>query len=473
MRRLVTLVFLTASTAFALALDAAALPKSGTPSIAEFQNRRRQVAARIPNGVVLLHANSGWKRWEDSGFRQDANFFYLTGLKNLQRAILGVDGVTKESWLFVSPPSAREKDRSIDLQGMDCAFIDPGLEPAQQLGMDHVVSWDEFIAFIDNRLKTDSKTVLYLDDGGQVGNFMGGRSNPPGMLPIANPYSLWATAIKTRWPEAIVGQAFPIIQSVRAIKSPAEIAELEQAAKFTAAAFWAGVAAIGPGRTQRQIEGEVIRGGMAAGADAPAFWPWVRSGPYAFNPKLFEAFLDYHDLNREMKAGELVRLNIGFESDIYKGDFGRTLPVSGHFDDGQRETLDLFTGAYLAGVRTIRPGAKRVEIIQAEITYVHEHQQNLQTNLAKDAAKVMATPESWSMYTHGIDIVDGYPIPEVLDAGNVICDAPEFSVDGQGFYVEDMLLVTADGYEQINPPLPYFAKEIEQAMIKKKRQGHK
>jgi len=174
-----------------------------------------------------------------------------------------------------------------------------------------------------------------------------------------------------------------------------------------------------------------------------------------------------------MKAGELVRLNIGFESDIYKGDFGRTLPVSGHFDDGQRETLDLFTGAYLAGVRTIRPGAKRVEIIQAEITYVHEHQQNLQTNLAKDAAKVMATPESWSMYTHGIDIVDGYPIPEVLDAGNVICDAPEFSVDGQGFYVEDMLLVTADGYEQINPPLPYFAKEIEQAMIKKKRQGHK
>ena len=75
------------------------------------------------------------------------------------------------------------------------------------------------------------------------------------------------------------------------------------------------------------------------------------------------------------------------------------------------------------------------------------------------------------MYTHGIDVVDGYPIPDVLAAGNVICDAPEFGVDGQGFYVEDMLLVTAEGYEQINPPLPYFAKEIEQAMIKHKRQA--
>src|SRR5215471_1339618 len=469
MRQLIVSLALVMAPGFGLSPGAFASPKSATIAVEEFQNRRNQVAARIPNGIVLLHANSGWKRWEDSGFRQDANFFYFTGLKNLQRAILAIDGATKESWLFVSPPSAREKDRTIDLQGMDSAFIDPGPEPARQLGMDHVVSWNEFIAFIDNRLTTGPKTILYLDDGGQVGNFMGGPSNPPGMLPIANPFTLWTGAIKAKWPEAIVGQASPIIQSVRAIKSPTEIAELKQAAKFTAAAFWAGVATIGPGWTQRQIEGEVIRGGMAAGADAPSFWPWVRSGPYAFNPKLFEAFLDYQHLNREMKAGELVRLNIGFDSDMYKGDFGRTLPVSGHFDDGQRETLDLFTGAYLAGLKIIRPEAKRVGIIQAEINYVREHLQNLQTSLAKDAAPVMARPESWSMYTHGIDVVDEYPIPDVLAAGNVICDAPEFSVDGQGFYVEDMLLVTADGYDRINPPLPYFARQIERAMSQHNR----
>ena len=466
-----SLALLIFSLAFGFRLNAATLAKTETITSSEFQSRRRQVMAQIPSGIVLLHANSGWKHWEDSGFRQDANFFYLTGLENLQRAILAIDGFTRQSWLFVSVPSARDKDRTIDLQGMDSAFIDPGHESALQLGIEHVVPWDEFISFIDNRLKTDPKSILYLDDGGQVGNFMGGPGNPEGLLPIANSYLLWAKALKTKWPDATIGQAFPIIQSVRAIKSPAEIAELRTAATFTAAAFWAGVLAIEPGRTQRQIEGEVIRGGMLAGADAPSFWPWVRSGPYAFNPKLFEAFLDYHHLNREMKAGELVRINIGFDSEMYKGDFGRTLPVAGHFDDGQRETLDLFTGAYLAGLKIIKAGARRVDIIQAEIAYVLEHQKEAHTGLAKDAVQVMTKPESWSMYTHGIDVVDRYPIPAVLVAGNVICDAPEFSVAGQGFYVEDMLLVTRDGYQQINPPLPYFAREIEQAMKQQKRQA--
>jgi Xaa-Pro aminopeptidase len=168
-----------------------------------------------------------------------------------------------------------------------------------------------------------------------------------------------------------------------------------------------------------------------------------------------------------------VRINIGFDSNMYKGDFGRTLPVSGHFDEGQRETLDLFTGAYLAGLKIMRPGTKRIEIIQAEISYVRDHQGNLHTSLARAAAEVMAKPESWSMYTHGIDVVDGYPIPDVLLAGNMICDAPEFSVDGQGFYVGDMLLITPDGYEQINPPLPYFAREIERAMRREKQQARK
>jgi Xaa-Pro aminopeptidase len=193
--------------------------------------------ALIPDGLIPVHANSGWKRWEDSGFHPDADFFYLTGLKNLQGAILVFDGVTKEAWLFVPPPSARDKNRTIDLQGMDSAFIDPGLESARQLGIEHVVSWTDFIPFIGGRLKSSPKSILYLDDGGQMGSFMGGPGNPPGLLPVANPYILWAIAIHTKWPQAAIGQAFPIIQSVRAIKSPAEVGELKRARHSPQARF--------------------------------------------------------------------------------------------------------------------------------------------------------------------------------------------------------------------------------------------
>src|SRR4029077_11017726 len=103
------------------------------------------------------------------------------------------------SWLFVAPPSPRDKDHTVDLRDLDAAFIDPGLEPAQQLRIEHVAPWSEFISFVDARLKANPKTILYLDDAGQVGGFMGTLSNPPGLLPIENPYLLWATAIKTKW----------------------------------------------------------------------------------------------------------------------------------------------------------------------------------------------------------------------------------------------------------------------------------
>jgi hypothetical protein len=134
-RAIVSLALVIASSVFVLPSPAHVLPVTESITIAELQSRRKQVLMQIPNGIILLHANSGWTRWEDSGFRQDADFFYLTGLKNLQRAIPALDGVTKESWLFVSPPSVRDKDRTIDLQGMDSAVIDTGSESARQLGM--------------------------------------------------------------------------------------------------------------------------------------------------------------------------------------------------------------------------------------------------------------------------------------------------------------------------------------------------
>jgi hypothetical protein len=63
------------------------------------------------------------------------------------------------------------------------------------------------------------------------------------------------------------------------------------------------------------------------------------------------------------------------------------------------------------------------------------------------------------MYGHGIDLVE--EVPAVFAAGNVVCWAPEFSVQGQGFYVEDTVLVTAGGHDLLNPPLPYEAQALE------------
>jgi hypothetical protein len=72
------------------------------------------------------------------------------------------------------------------------------------------------------------------------------------------------------------------------------------------------------------------------------------------------------------------------------------------------------------------------------------------------------------MYAHGLDMVEIYPLKE-LHTGNTVAFGPDFDVDGQGFYEEDLVLITADGYELVNPALPYSAADIEKMMAQLKR----
>ena len=64
------------------------------------------------------------------------------------------------------------------------------------------------------------------------------------------------------------------------------------------------------------------------------------------------------------------------------------------------------------------------------------------------------------------DLGDLAPLstPEILRAGMVVAFEPIFSVEGQGFYLEDMILVTRDGHEILTPGLPYSAGEVERAV---------
>ncbi len=64
----------------------------------------------------------------------------------------------------------------------------------------------------------------------------------------------------------------PAIKPIRAVKSSAEVALLRQAARYTDAGFRAAIAAIAPGRTNRQIEGAAVEATMRTGADSPGMW---------------------------------------------------------------------------------------------------------------------------------------------------------------------------------------------------------
>lgn len=420
---------------------------------AEFQARRQAAMVRLGDGILLLHARPSLKAIDQAQFRQDPSFYYFTGLGNALNAVLALDGPSRETWLFVPPPGPFAR-----------SSVETGAASERALGIDHVVPWDGLVPFLDRRLAASPRPVLYTDPGGFAAMLCGDASNPPGLEPIENRYLLWARALQRRWPDATVRPAGDALVEQRLVKSPAEIETLRRVGDASAAALRAGLAALAPGRRQRQVEMAVAKGCVDAGMEGPSFWPWTMAGPNASFPPVFEAFGDYHHLDRTMLAGEVARMDVGCAASHYEGDVGRTAPVSGRFDPGQRETWELLVAAYRAGLAVVRDGVAWADVLAASLAELRRLQPTLKTGLGVQAARELlgdGGAQFWQAHGVGLDSAEG--TPAVLRAGMVLAFEPIFTVDGQGFYLEDMLLVTASGHEILTPGLPYTADAIEAA----------
>jgi Xaa-Pro aminopeptidase len=189
------------------------------------------------------------------------------------------------------------------------------------------------------------------------------------------------------------------------------------------------------------------------------------SGPRAVYTDLFNWFVDYEGHNRVMQSGEVVRVDVGCQADHYMGDVGRTAPVSGKFDPGQREAWDLFIAGYRAGLETLAEGVRVADVFRTALDRIRALQPGLQTDLGRRAAAVLLGPrgtEAWQFHHVGLDDAEGSPV--VLRAGMTVAYELMFAVEGQGFYLEDMILIEPIGFRILTPGLPYTAAEIEAAM---------
>jgi len=166
-----------------------------------------------------------------------------------------------------------------------------------------------------------------------------------------------------------------------------------------------------------------------------------------------------------MRAGEVARFDLGCQVDHYMGDVGRTIPVSGTFTPDQAEVIDLLVATYRAGLAVLRDGVADSTVIQASIAEAVSRRGSMRTALGRHAAALIANRDSipyWQIHGVGLDVAEA--LPPVLRAGMVLDYEPIFVVDGQGFYMEDMILITPTGYEILTKGLPYSAAEIQRAM---------
>ena len=433
-------------------VDAAA---PGELPVAEFRARRQQAMRRLPDGILLVAASPFLFDGDQvylPAFQQDPTFFYFTGLSASPGAVLALDGPRSRAVLF-----APAKLPSFDAM-LSTVRIAAGPDSAARLGVDEVLDRRELAPWLTRR-QDDPPSVLYAQ---------GVTEGPPGFpldAALDHPSAAWDHALAELWPAGRLKSSAAAVGELRAIKSPGEIDALRRVGVSSAGALKAGMGALSSGRPQREAEAAVVSACLAAGAEGPSFWPWVMAGQNGAFPKPFESLVDYRHLNRRMAAGELARVDVGCDVDHYKGDVGRTAPVSGRFDAGQRETWELLVAAYRAGLALFRDGARRDDVFAVSLAEVRKRQPSLTTPLGKKAAEVLLGPDGlkwWGIHGVGLESAEG--APAVLRAGMVVAFEPIFAVDGQGFYLEDMILVTHDGHEVLTPGLPYAAEEIERTV---------
>ena len=444
--------------AFAVGASAVAASAGAEPGeipTSEFRARRMDAMRRIPDGILLLPSvlfEFAGDQVFLHGFQQRPNFFYFTGLGSASGAVLAIDGAAKETWLFV--PKKLPRFGAM----LERARIEPGAKTAAALGLDQVVDRKELSAFL---LRRQEAPGLLLYTAGLTADGHGF----PLDIALDDPQGAWNHAMEELWPSGRLKSADPILQAMRLVKSPAEIAALRATGAVSARALDSGLAALRPGRPQREAEGDVVCACLDAGAEGPSFWPWVMTGPASAFPAPFESLVDYRHLNRKMNAGEVARVDVGCDIDHYKGDVGRTAPVSGRFDPGQRETWELLVAAYRAGLAVFKDGVASNDVFAASLAEVRRRQPALATPLGKKAAEVLLGKDGLRFWgIHGVGLEAGEFSPETLSAGMVVAFEPIFSVEGQGFYLEDMVLVTSTGHEILTPGLPYSADEIERAV---------
>jgi Xaa-Pro aminopeptidase len=272
------------------------------------------------------------------------------------------------------------------------------------------------------------------------------------------------------------------LSELRLIKDLFEIGEMREACRQTAAAFEAVVAgipeAVRCGRGERWIEGtfglHARHVGNAVGYDTIA-----AAGEHACT-------LHWIRNDGELRVGELLLLDAGVELDsLYTADVTRTLPINGTFSGGQRKVYDAVFEAQEAGIAAAQPGATFSDVHKAAVAVIARHLDTwglLPVSVAESLGEQGGQHRRWMVHgtSHhlGIDVhdcaqarVENYT-EGILQPGMIITVEPGlyFKPDdelvpehlrGIGVRIEDDILITPEGNENLTRVMPRSSVDVE------------
>jgi len=404
--------------------------------------RRERLADELRasgGGVFLCPSADGFSSGET--FRQLDDFLYFTGLE-LPNSVLAVDADGGIATVFAPRRDARFESvtRPNDFPGRPLAD-DPELARRAVIDVRPIEELDERVA----AWVAAGRTLRV--NAGRTGDLEPQRT---AFVQSVSPVRVLLRHLRAIWPEAVVADAFTAVARLRLVKGPEELAVLRRACEITCEGIREAAAHIAPGVDERTLEGVLENAWKRGGAQRRAFDSIVKSGPNSLWPWRILA-ANYDRRNRVLQDGELVIFDVGCELDHYASDVGRTFPVSGRFTPEQRRRLELSTAVADAVIAAVRPGVT-----------LRELQEVARAHIPADERRHMQTGLFFGHHI-GLDVGDPNLADIALAPGAVFTVEPWYydHEDGIAVFVEDVVLVTQDGAENLTAALPRTPSALE------------
>ncbi len=389
-------------------------------------------------------------------YRQDSDFFYLTGLDEPQSALVIIAGANPKFVLFV-----RERDEAREIwDGPRTGTVGA----REVFGADESHCIDELAKLLPRLISGHSRlyhrfAVVDAHDGVVMAALREARVRHRRELQPTEMIDAGAVLHPMRWR-----------------KSESELTSLRRAIEITGDAHLAAMRAAPRSSYEYELEAELRRVFRAAGSERSAYAPIVGSGPNA-------TILHHIRNDRKIEDGDLVLIDAGCEYEYCAADITRTFPANGKFTDAQRRIYDLVLRAQHAAFDAIKPGATLDDVHAASLHTITEGLIELgfiegPLELALSEARYAKYFMHRTGHYLGMDVHDVAPVtgkPATFAPGVVITVEPGVYVPnnddtvpaeyrGIGVRIEDDALVTDHGYENLSKAIPTDASEIETLM---------
>jgi Xaa-Pro aminopeptidase len=429
----------------------------------EFKRRRKQVMQQIGKGnigIIASAPNQTRNRDVDYPYRQDSDFYYLTGFNESGALAVFIPGREQGEYILFC--------REFDDKKALWEGAHSGLEGAtSHYGADDSFPIDDLNDILPGMLEGKAKVFYPM-----------GRDSD-----LDHKILEWINHIRVQSRKYITapGELVSlehIVHEMRMFKSAAELKLIRRAVEVSTQAHIRAMQICKAGMYEYQMEAEIVHEFMKEGLRAVAYPSIVAAGKNA-------CVLHYVHNNTKLRKGDLLLIDAGAECDHYASDITRTFPISGRFSPAQKQLYELVLAAQYAALAEIYPGNPWNKAHEASVQVMTEGLVELGL-LQGDVNTLIEEEKYKEFYMHrighwlGMDVHDvgDYKINEqwrLLETGMVLTIEPGLYVQancetvdpkwrGIGIRIEDDVLVTKQGHEVLTAGVPKTVADIEALM---------